>query len=273
MRYLSSLLFLGLIGTNPSYANVHEHMNHKISDLKTKTIQVVIVNAPNKINANKTQTLRLQLLKNNKPLTLNDLKTVHTKKIHLMVIDSTLTDYYHIHPVADSKNKDFVFNFTPKKSGTYQIWVDITPSATDKQMFIKSVFGHSSQKALVNKEEILNTHVGSYQFDLKIDGKVQVGKPVMATITVTKDGKFFNKLEPVMGAFAHVVGFNSDYSTIMHMHPMGKEPANYSERGGSQLMFHLEPQNSGFVKLFAQFRINGKDIYAPFGVFVKHKGE
>ena len=268
---LSLLLLPGLIGTNPSYANVHEHINHKISDLKTKTIQVVIVNAPGKINANKTETIRLQLLKDNKPLTLNDLKTVHTKKIHIMVIDSTLTDYYHIHPVADSKNKDFVFNFTPKKSGTYQIWVDITPSATDKQIFIKSDIGHSSQKAQVNKEEKLNAHAGSYQFDLKPGGKVQAGKPVMAIITVTKDGKSFNKLEPVMGAFAHVVGFNADCSSIMHIHPMGKEPANDSERGGSQLMLHLEPQHAGFVKLFAQFRINGKDIYVPFGIFVNKK--
>jgi hypothetical protein len=266
MRYLSSLLLLGLISTNPSYASVHEHKNHKLSDFNT--IQVVVVNPPDKITPNTTEILRMQLLKDNQPISLNDLKTVHTKKIHLMVIDSTLTDYYHTHPLADSKNKDFVFNFTPKKSGPYQIWVEFTPSATNKQVFIKIDMGHSSQKPLVNKEEKLNTHVGPYQFDLKLDGKAQVGQPVMATITVTKDGKPVDQLEPVMGAFAHVVGFNADYSSIMHIHPMGKEPSNDSERGGSKLMFHLEPQNAGYVKLFAQFRINGTDIYVPFGIFV-----
>lgn len=267
MRYLSALLLLGLIGNHSSYANAHEHMKHKIPN--QSTIQVVIEDAPSKIKANTTETLHLQLLKDNKPLTANDLKIVHTKKIHLMAIDPTLTDYHHIHPVADSKNKDFVFNFTPKKNGTYRIWVDITPSATEKQVFLKTDIGHSSQKSLFNHEVKLNAHIGSYQFDLKLNGEVQAGKPVMATITVTKDGKPFNQLEPVMDAFAHVVGFSADYTSILHIHPTGKEPANDAERGGSQLMFHLEPQNAGFVKLFAQFRINGKDIYAPFVIFVK----
>lgn len=270
MRYLSSLLLLGLIATNSSYAQVHEHTKPISSQ---GTIQVVIENAPNEVKANTTETLHLRLLKDSKSLTLNNLKTVHTKKIHLMVIDPTLTDYHHIHPVADSKNKDFVFKFIPKMNGMYQIWVDITPFATDKQVFLKTEIGHSSQKPFINKKVNLNAHVGPYQFDLKLDSDVQVGKPSMATIQVTKDGKSFNELEPVMGAFAHVVGFNADYTSIMHIHPMGKEPKDDSERGGSQLMFHLEPQKAGFVKLFAQFRINGKDIYAPFGIFVSRGNE
>lgn len=266
MRYLSSLLLIGLIIAGSSYANAHEHMNHIPIQ---SNIQLVIVNAPNEIKANSTETLHLKLLKDGKLLTLNNLNTVHTKKIHLMLIDPTLTDYHHIHPVADSKNKDYVFNFVPKKNGTYRVWVDITPSDTDKQVFLKTDIGHSSQNQRIIKEENLMTHVGSYQFNLKLDRQVQVGQPTMATIQVTKDGEAFNQLEPVMGAFAHMVGFNEDYDSIMHIHPMGKEPKHDAERGGSQLMFHLEPQKAGFVKLFAQFKINGKDIFVPFGIFVK----
>ncbi len=72
-----------------------------------------------------------------------------------------------------------------------------------------------------------------------------------------------------MGTLAHLMGFYADYSSILHIHPMGKEPSKDSERGGSQLMFHIEPQKAGFVKLFAQFRINGKDIYVPFGILIR----
>lgn len=268
MRFLFTLLLGFFLNNAFSDTNTHEHTTkHELPS--QNTLQVVMECAPSRVIRNKTNTLRFHLLKDNKPLTLNDLKTVHTEKVHLMVIDPTLTDYHHIHPVMDNKNKDFVFKFTPKKNGSYRIWVDITPVATDKQVFLNTDIGSFSQKSLINKEIKLNSNVNPYQFHLKLDGQPQVGKAVMATITVTKDGQPFRQLEPVMGAFAHLMGFNADYSSILHIHPMGKEPSKDTERGGSQLMFHIEPQKAGFVKLFAQFRINGKDVYVPFGLVIR----
>lgn len=269
MRALSIVLLLSLLSNNPlTYANTHQHVI-KYERPYQDTIQLVIKNASSKITANTTETVRLQLLKNNKPLTSEDLKTVHTEKIHLMVIDPTLTDYYHIHPLMDNKSKDFIFKFSPKKNGSYRIWVDITPISTNKQLFLNADIGTSSHKHSIDKEVKLNSSVNSYHFNLKLDRQPQVGKPIMATITVTNDGKPFRQLEPVMGAFAHLMGFYADYSSILHIHPMGKEPSKGCERGGSQLMFHIEPQKAGFVKLFAQFRINGKDIYVPFGILIR----
>jgi len=92
---------------------------------------------------------------------------------------------------------------------------------------------------------------------------------VMGNVVVTKGGQPFTGLEPVMGAFAHVVGFTEDYNSVLHVHPMGKEPTSDAERGGPKLEFHIEPEKTGFVKLFAQVRIDGKDIFAPFGITVK----
>lgn len=103
----------------------------------------------------------------------------------------------------------------------------------------------------------------------RLDSEPRAGSAVMGNITVTKDGKPFNQLEPVMGAFAHVVGFGEDYSSVLHIHPMGKEPTSDTERGGPKLDFHIEPKTAGVVKLFAQVRIDGKDIFAPFGMLVK----
>jgi len=106
-------------------------------------------------------------------------------------------------------------------------------------------------------------------FALTLDGEPKAGSPLMGNITVTKDGQPFALLEPVMGAFSHVVGFTEDYNSVMHIHPMGKEPTSDTERGGPKLEFHIEPKKAGFVKLFAQVRIGGKDIFAPFGIIVK----
>ena len=111
--------------------------------------------------------------------------------------------------------------------------------------------------------------VDGYTFTLALGGEAKAGEAVTGNITVSKDGKPFNQLEPVMGAFAHVVGFGEDYSSVLHIHPMGKEPTSDSERGGEKLEFHIEPEKSGFVKLFAQVRINEKDIFVPLGMMVK----
>ncbi|ARB93979.1 hypothetical protein [Legionella longbeachae] len=272
MRYLYFLFNLGLIFVATlSYAqgqHVHSHQYPVKNEASNANIKIFIQQAPKILLANKPATIRFQLLKDNKALTFDELKEVHTKKIHVLIIDPSLSDYHHVHPVIDSKKQDFVFNFTPKNTGPYQMWVDITPLQTDAQEFLVTDLGSPPLNPLIKEKVVLNTTMNPYEFTLKLDGEPKAGQEVMATITVTKNGKPFTKLEPVMGAFAHVVGFSGDHSSILHIHPMGKEPTSESDRGGAELMFHIGLKKTGFVKLFAQFRINEQDVYVPFAIRV-----
>lgn len=112
------------------------------------------------------------------------------------------------------------------------------------------------------------TVLEGYTFTLKFDGDARAGQAVMGQIAVSKDSKPSTQLEPVMGAFAHIVAFSEDFNSVLHIHPMGKEPTRESVRGGPILEFHFEPQAVGFVKLFAQVRIKRKDLFLPFGLYV-----
>ena len=142
--------------------------------------------------------------------------------------------------------------------------------ATDKQEYVQADMGSpAEEKASIDKATSMTATVEGYTFTLSLDGEPKAGAPVMGSVTVSKDGQPFTQLEPVMGAFAHVVGFTEDYNSVLHVHPMGKEPSSDAERGGPKLEFHIEPEKAGFVKLFAQVRIGGKDIFAPFGITVK----
>jgi hypothetical protein len=261
-----------MLGIAPSYAQEQTHHAHqhlvKNNTSSSNTIKIALEKTPKMINANKPVTIRFQLLKENKALTYNELKEVHTKKIHVLIIDPSLSDYHHVHPIEESQSQSFILSFTPKYKGAYQMWVDITPENTNQQQFLVTSLGTSSKDLPVQEEIALSTKVSPYEFTLKLDSEPEAGLDVMATITVTKNGKPFTELEPIMGAFAHVVGFSSDHSSVVHIHPMGKEPENESDRGGSQLMFHIGLKNPGFVKLFAQFRINGQEVYVPFGIKV-----
>lgn len=277
MSYLASIcLFLGALGLSfPSYSHEEESTKQQESTQKKPAMKPAYrLELSPTIQAipGKTTTMRLRLFQNGKPLTFNELKEVHTEKLHLLVIEPSLSDYHHLHPKAGKEPGEFVFEFKPNKSGSYRVWADFTPIATNQQEYAWADMGvASSEKVSVNSAERHLTVVGGYTFRLALDGVPREGEAVMGTISIAKEGKPFTQLEPIMGAFAHVVGFGADYNSVLHIHPMGDEPSKDSDRGGPVLSIHIEPEKPGFVALFVQVRIDGKELFAPLGMVVKAK--
>lgn len=265
-------------GSNPSATTAsmpHDAMGHgdeKMEAMAAQNTVKLTLEPAASLEAGKTTqvTVKLNAVADGKPLTLDELKEAHTKKLHLLIIDPSLSDYHHIHPVAGKNPGEYVFDFTPLKNESYRVWADVIPVATGKQEYVRTDMGApAKEKASIDKATSMVTTVDGYTFTLALDGEPKAGAPVMGNVVITKDGQPFTGLEPVMGAFAHVVGFTEDYNSVLHVHPMGKEPTSDTERGGPKLEFHIEPEKAGFVKLFAQVRIGGKDIFAPFGMDVK----
>ena len=222
------------------------------------------------IAAGKTVRIGLKLSRraDGGPVSFADLAVAHTKKLHLLIVDPSLSDYQHIHPEEGATAGNYSFLFTPKTSGGYRVWADVVPVATGKQEYVRTDFGKTSP-AKIDRAESTQATVDGYVFTLNWESEPKAGRQTMGTVTVTKDGAPFAGLEPIMAAFAHIVAFPEDFESVLHVHPMGKEPERESERGGPTLQFHLETGKPGFVKIFAQVRIGGRELYAPFGVRVK----
>jgi hypothetical protein len=89
--------------------------------------------------------------------------------------------------------------------------------------------------------------------------------------TMASNDRAVHNLAPVMRSYAHIVGFNADFKSFLHTHLLGKEPIRVSDRGGPLLEFHVNPNQIGFIKLFAQVKIKGKEIFVPFGIVVNPK--
>lgn len=223
--------------------------------------------------AGKTAAAVLRLTgKDGKPLTLDQLQVAHTEKLHLLVVDETLTDYHHEHPVAGEKPGEYRFDFSPRYGGTYHVWADVVPTGTGQQEYAKTLVKVQGPPA--TKDKALNTSADAegYRFGLTTENNepLQAGKATMVKIKAsTPDGKDFAGLEPVMGAYAHMVAFPENLESVTHVHPMGKEPTETTERGGPDLSFHVEPEKPGFQKLFLQTQIGGREVYAAFGLEVK----
>jgi hypothetical protein len=207
-----------------------------------------------------------------KPVTLDQLEVAHTEKIHLLVVDQSLTDYYHLHPVAGDKPGEYRFEFAPRFGGTYHIWADLVPKSTGKQEYSKTTLKVDGPLATPNNSINTTAEVDGYRFDLTTenDAPLQAGKATTVKVKVRgPDGREFSKLEPVMGAFAHMVAFPEDLASVTHVHPLGAEPKAAAARGGPELSFHVESDKSGYQKFFLQTQISGKDKFAAFGLKVE----
>ncbi|MDS4041766.1 MAG: hypothetical protein RKP20_11375 [Candidatus Competibacter sp.] len=266
---LALALLAAVVANAPSSAaESHDHGAHGATG--PATIDASIAPASGlKVGEPAIFTLSL-VARDGKPITLADLQVAHTEKIHLLVVDPSLTDYHHEHPKPGSTPGTYTFAITPNKAGEYKVFADLLPVATNRQEYAVTRFVVAGTSAPVEKVTNRKTTVAGYTFELKFEEEPPAaGHPHKAWLTVTgPDGKPFAKLEPVMGAFAHLVGFGEDRAEIAHVHPLGQEPRTAAERGGPILEFQTDFATGGYQKLFAQVQIDGKSVFAPFGIDV-----
>lgn len=206
------------------------------------------------------------------PMLLADLKEAHTEKIHLLINDTSLSDYHHEHPKPTSTPGEYGFTFTPRKPGPYRVWADLVPMATDTQEYaIGDIAAATQGELLSNRTPSTTAEVDGLKYTVTFDqATLKAGEAALGKLTITEaDGSPFNALEPVMGAYAHIVGFGEDFHSIAHVHPMGEEPTQPTDRGAGELAFHLQPAKPGLMRLYAQIHVNGSDKFAPFTIQVQ----
>jgi len=206
-------------------------------------------------------------------VTDEDLLIMHTRRIHLLIADRSLLDYHHEHPTPTGKPGEFEFTFTPKLPGPYRVFADVVPAEMSVQEFvIADLPADSPAEPLTDRADKFADDVGGLRFALSLDTRGQplrAGEVVGGKLTVTDaGGKPFTQLQPVMGAFAHLVGFCEDGRTVLHLHPLGLEPKEPSTRGGPTLDFRFYPSVAGFVRFYAQVNVGGEMRFARFGVNV-----
>jgi hypothetical protein len=241
------------------------------------------------VEAGKPLTVKVRLAKaDQSPVLHSDLLVMHTQPIHLLIEEPGLGDYHHEHPVPTKTPGEYEFTFTPKKSAPYRIWADIVPEATGVQELPSADLPSAGKPepvantatrfiyrlALIRHESATRAIADGYEFTLTLAGGNDVppkaGQARAMTIKVAEaDGRPVTQLEPVMNAFAHLVGFYGDFQTVVHLHPTGGDVLDEKRRGGPTLGFLFFPPKAGFIRLYCQVKIGGKMFFAPFNVNVE----
>ena len=216
-------------------------------------------------------TLTLTDLATGKPLGPNDLALAHTRRLHLLIVDASLTDYQHIHPVFDPLGTGrWRFDFTPLFGRAYKVWADATlPDGSHEYVGANLVAGAGKAPSPSNAM-VMTAEKDGLEFVLSFASPLKAGQAARGSIAIVdhKTGKPFAGLQPLMGAFGHIVAFAGNWNAIEHVHSLGAEPRTERERGGPVIDFHIRPERAGVLKLFAQIRANGRETIVPFTAMV-----
>ncbi len=210
------------------------------------------------------------------PVLLSDLEIAHTESIHLLIIDPAREDYHHEHPVPTDTPGEYTFRFTPVGPTAYRVVADLVPAASGVQEYTSDDLpgaGTTVPAPTIRRGNVLTATAGGWTFRLSVGDPATAPLPARQTrrlrVTVSDaDGHPVGRLEPVMNAFAHLVGFYDDGQTVVHLHPTGGEVTDPALRGGPALDFQFYPPQAGHLRLFCQVQVNGRAIFAPFDLEV-----
>ena len=206
-----------------------------------------------------------------KPIGPADLLVAHTRKLHLLVIDPTLTDYQHIHPEPGRREGEWKFSLTPGRAGLYRVFADFTPVATQRGLYASADFAVQGPVATVFANASAIHQERGYNFELVLPPVLRAGQPTVLRFRIESQGAVKEPvpLEPVMGAFAHLVTFDETRSGFAHLHPVENDLTKPPDAVHPELSFKLTIPVSGRYVIWAQVNLGGAESFAPFWVDVR----
>lgn len=213
-----------------------------------------------------------------KPMGPEDVLVVHTRPLHLLIADPTLTDYQHVHPEPTRTRGEWTFRFTPRRSGEYRVFADFTPTATGRGLYANADLTVAEPapdvaEALAKElraEELFGRvgesvdHAG-YRFLLATSNEtLRAGQSIALRFTVRSPTGERVPLEPVMDAYAHLVAFDEARSGFAHLHPMDADISKAPDSLAPTLHFTVTVPKAGRYVIWAQVALNGTEQFVPF---------
>ena len=207
---------------------------------------------------------------NNKLIAPEDLVVMHTRKLHLLIADPSLTDYQHLHPEPTRVPGEWSFTFTPKLGGIYRIFADFTPAATNRSLYANVDLVAAGEQLSTRELAAAMTPswIGqrdAYRLEL-VPGtrQIRAGQATDLKFSVTNTGGGAVGLEPVMDAYAHLVAFDTARSGFAHLHPMDADLGVAPDSIKPTLSFKITIPAAGRYVIWAQLKINGREKFVPF---------
>jgi hypothetical protein len=188
----------------------------------------------------------------------------HDKLLHLIVVRNDLAVFQHVHPTLDAEGT-WTVPLNLARAGDYRVFADFMPSGGPAL-----TLGANLHVAGRYDPQPLPPAVATAQVDgftVKLNGTPKAGEASMLTLSVDRDGKPVDDLQPYLGAYGHLVAVRASDLAYLHVHPMG-EPGNGTTTPGPDIVFHTTLPSTGAYRLFLDFQHGGVVRTAAFTVNV-----
>jgi hypothetical protein len=210
-----------------------------------------------------------------KPIAPEDLLPTHTRPLHVLIVDPTLTDYQHEHPQPGKTRGEWTFAFTPQRGGTYRIFADFTPGATGRGLYASAdlVVADGETARAASQGEVVGSalpagrvapaELQNYRFALATAQQpVRAGQAIDLQFTARRHDGGAVPLQAVMDAVAHLVAFDRERSGFAHLHPVESEKP--LDPKAPVLNFKLTIPRAGDYVVWAQLNLEGREAFVPF---------
>lgn len=205
-----------------------------------------------------------------KPVGDRNLLVQHTRKLHLLVVDPTLRDYQHLHPEPGEIDGEWTVAFTPRLAGTYRVFADLVPVPTGRSLYTGADLPVAGEVAVNANRLSWDALVDRYRFKLTPAAPLRAGQPADLVFTVLSPDNGPVPLEPVMDAYAHLVAFDQRNSGFAHLHPVEPPLQPFADPTKPALNFKITIPDAGVYVIWAQVKLAGREVFAPFWFEVAH---
>jgi hypothetical protein len=200
-----------------------------------------------------------------KPIGPQDLLVTHTRLLHLMIVDPSLRDYQHIHPAPGRVAGEWDFEFVPRRAGRYRLFADFTPAVTARGLYASADLEVPGPPDLPPAENSWAGEVAGWKLILAPDTPFRARAVVTLALTVeSAAARRPVRLEPVMGALAHLVAFDAARSGFAHLHPQPADLSQPLDPVRLRLTFQVQIPEAGRYVIWSQVKLDGQERFAPF---------
>ena len=155
------------------------------------------------------------------------------------------------------------------------MFADFTPVATQRGLYAAVDFNVPGDVA--NVIQTVNTTVqeDNLNFELVLPKRFRAGRSADLTLRIQNAGaeKKPIPLQPVMGAFAHVVAFDEQRSGFAHLHPQQTDLTKAPDLLKPELNFKVLIPKAGRYVIWAQVKFSREETFVPFWVDVLPGGK
>jgi len=183
---------------------------------------------------------------------------VHERPIHFLIVSADLADFDHIHPVL-VPGDGYEVAHTFAHGGAYRLWADFSlPGEAPRVESWDVIVDGPARTEPVPAETSLHAELIAHK-------ALKTGEDIPITLKLSGADE---KLEPYLGAWAHVIIVSEDLSSFTHAHPIDAAPtATHTHILGptpSEVNIVTSFPRPGLYKLWAQFQQSGQVVTLPF---------